>query len=93
MTLLLVSMTLLLVALPALAHAVHFACPACGSDLLPVTGGLRCVNNHLTNIAKEGHIHLLPPAKVNKQEQAASDGIVRAERAFYELGGLSLIHI
>ena len=81
-------MIIIATSIAALA-ALHFSCPACGEDLLPSSngGGLRCINGHFTNVAKEGHIHLLPPSRVDQNAQAASDAIVRAQRAFYEHGG------
>ena len=52
--------------------------------------GLACESKNcktVTNIAKEGHIHLLPPQKVNAAALATSDARMRAERAFFEAGG------
>ena len=72
----------------AAVASMHFACPSCGQDLaIAIPGGLKCANGHTINVAKEGHVHMLPPVKVNAQAQAASDSVVRAQRAFYEHGG------
>jgi SAM-dependent methyltransferase len=68
---------------------VHFACPTCQEDLLQTGSGLRCSKGHLVNVAKEGHVHLSPPTKLNKAVVAELDGITRSQRAFYELGGYS----
>ena len=69
--------------------AVHFACPICQSELLPITDnehGLRCANSHFTNVAKEGYAFLLKkPMKKNAELEART----RAERAFFEAGGFS----
>ena len=68
--------------------AVHFACPKCQQDLLPVDkNALRCSNNHWVNVAKEGHINLLPPARKNAAAEAESDAAARAQRALFEGGG------
>ena len=68
---------------------LRFACPTCQSPLQPLDGGgLRCANGHFINVAKEGHIHLLPPQKKRALDvQAAIEARVRAERAFHEGGG------
>ena len=82
------SMMLMMTA--AIVASVHFMCPTCGEDLLVAAGGLRCTNGHLTNIAKEGHIHLLPPTKGDASAIAANEALVRAQRAFYEAGGFAM---
>ena len=51
------------------------------------SGGLRCSCGHFVNIAKEGHIHLLPPQRRAPAKDAEADARTRAERAFYEGGG------
>ena len=73
-------------------RGVHFSCPTCGADLLPVSEGvrsLRCSAGHVVDIAREGHLHLLPPKRVKGAVQEARDEVARSTRAFFEHGGFS----
>ena len=73
-------------------RGVHFSCPTCGADLLPVSEGvrsLRCSAGHVVDIAREGHLHLLPPKRVKGAVQEARDEVARSSRAFFEHGGFS----
>jgi len=81
-------------AIPHAASAVQFRCPTCGQGLAKAAGSatsLTCPNGHYTDVAKEGHVHLMPSKrkKVTKEEQSALDAAVRAERAFYEANGFA----
>ena len=72
--------------------SVHFSCPHCQSDLLPIADnphGLRCENGHFTNLAKEGYVFMMKPTKKNAEKDAQSDARTRAARAFYEAGGFA----
>jgi len=68
---------------------VHFACPTCGADLLPVGSltSLRCSNGHVVDRAKQGHYHLLPPVRADAAAQAQADEYARASRAFFDADG------
>ena len=69
-----------------------FACPTCG-EALSAPGNaheLRCASGHSFNLAKEGHVHLLPPKRAKASAIAESDEIVRASRAFFEAGGFAM---
>jgi len=79
--------------LSLLLTATHFTCPSCGLPLLSADATaktLRCTNGHSFDKAREGHVHLLPPArKPAVALQAEEDAVIRAERAFYEAGGFA----
>jgi len=74
----------------------HWACPSCSEPLLLRSGGgsastFRCTHGHVYDVAREGHIHLLPPKrKAPAAAQEEVDDMVRAQRAFYEGGGFDL---
>ena len=68
-------------------RAVHFTCPSCGTELHEVDSvKLVCENGHAFDIAREGHVHLLPPAR---KRVTLSDESVRQSRAFFEGGGFA----
>jgi 23S rRNA (guanine745-N1)-methyltransferase len=74
------------------ASNVHYSCPTCESPLLPLPDNpksLRCQNNHITDIAKEGYSYLMGPKKKNAAKEVLSDARTRAERAFFETGGFA----
>mmetsp|Transcript_21582 Transcript_21582/g.54895 ORF Transcript_21582/g.54895 Transcript_21582/m.54895 type:complete len:320 (+) Transcript_21582:40-999(+) len=71
-------------------RSVHFACPKsnCGGELLPSTERvLRCACGHSIDVAREGYVHLAKRTKASAEQQAESDAVVRASRAFFEAGG------
>ena len=82
-------------AIQSAVRGVHFSCPTCSQDLIPVAGGnskhLKCNRGHVTDVAKEGHVFLMPKSKrkSDPEVQAAQDAMVRAGRAFYESDGFS----
>ena len=72
--------------------STHFSCPSCGHPLLPSPSfhhSLACANGHVFSKAREGHVHLLPPMRQKPHELLESEAIVRAQRAFFEMGGFA----
>ena len=71
-----------------------FACPHCGNNLVSNTGShgssqLVCANRHAFDVAKEGHVNLLPPTRSKPGVHDEVDKVVRASRAFHENGGFA----
>jgi 23S rRNA (guanine745-N1)-methyltransferase len=62
-----------------------YKCPVCESILTKGTGQYKCKNNHSFDIAKEGYVNLLYPAKRNT-EQGDGKEMVLARRAFLRKG-------
>lgn len=62
-----------------------YKCPVCESMLTRRTGQYICKSNHSFDIAKEGYVNLLYPAKRNT-EQGDSKEMVLARRAFLKRG-------
>jgi 23S rRNA (guanine745-N1)-methyltransferase len=62
-----------------------YKCPVCESMLIAKTGQYSCRNNHSFDIAKEGYVNLLYPAKRNT-EQGDGKEMVLARRAFLNKG-------
>jgi len=69
---------------------VSFLCPSCGGTLVSseAASHLKCDSGHVIDVAKEGHVHLLPPVRKSKAGASTDvDDIVRASRLFFEHGG------
>jgi 23S rRNA (guanine745-N1)-methyltransferase len=62
-----------------------YKCPVCENMLTAGTGQYICKNNHSFDIAKEGYVNLLYPAKRNT-EQGDSKEMVLARRGFLQKG-------
>jgi len=69
--------------------AVQFSCPKCSAELLPSAEQrvLRCAGGHAFDVAKEGYVHLAKRTRASAEQQAESDEVTRASRAFFEAGG------
>ena len=78
----LISLSAVLSSVPSVG--VRFQCPTCASPLLPSEHGLTCAQGHTVNVAKQGHVSLLPPRRVDPAAQAQDDERVRSTRLFFE---------
>ncbi|KAL1510175.1 hypothetical protein AB1Y20_006505 [Prymnesium parvum] len=71
--------------------ALHFCCPSCGLPLSSPSPPheLRCARGHSYNVAKEGHVHLLPPSRADPLRVQHDQRLAKASRSFWESGGFA----
>ena len=63
-----------------------FCCPICGGSLTPQGRSLRCAKGHCHDIAREGHVYLLPLTRKRTLQPGDDREMVDARRAFLGAG-------
>lgn len=65
---------------------MQLTCPVCQAELLQTQKNLRCVNGHSFDAARQGYWNLLLAHKKRSKDPGDNPDMVRARRAFLELG-------
>lgn len=63
-----------------------YQCPICSQELVLTHKTWKCVNNHCFDVAKEGHVNLLPVNKKRSKEPGDSKFMLQSRRRFLNHG-------
>ncbi|MGH3621088.1 MAG: putative RNA methyltransferase [Sciscionella sp.] len=72
-------------------HRAVFACPVCGESLAGDGQTVRCVEEHVFDIAREGYVNLLLPQHRHSKDPGYSKEMIAGRRDFFDAGHYQLL--